>query len=120
MSILMNTLAFLEKGFYTIASAVTAGSVDEYDLMVIDDEATPLSAGPLPHSYYPAAVATVIFLLALTIFTVWIIRRNTFKARLLELRAKAGDTQSCVPFTIRGIRDAVKEAEKNLVQIQGE
>ena len=116
----MNTLMLLEKGFQTIASALTAVSADSYDLIVIDDEATPLSAGPLAHSYYPAAVVTVIALAVLTVLTIWFIRRHGFKARLLELRAKAGDEQSKVPITIKGIKDAVREAEKNLVIIQGE
>ena len=116
MRTIMNTLTLLEKGFHVISSAVADASTEGYDLIVIDDEATPLSAGPLAHSYYPAAVATVIFLAALTVFTIWIIRRNTLRARLLELRTKAGDGDSCVPFTIKGIKDAVREAENNLIQ----
>ncbi len=120
MKILMNVFTLLEKGISGIASFAASASADGYDLIVIDDEATPLSAGPLTHSYYPAAVITVLILAALTIFTIWFVRRKSFKARLLELRAKSGDKETRVPLTIRNIKDAVKEAEKNLILLQGE
>ena len=111
MKTLMTTLDVLEKGFSFIASA----AAQAYDLIVVDDEATPLSAGPLKHNYYPAAIVTVIILAALTILAVWLIRRNTFKTRLLELRKQAGDENSFVPLRIKSIKDEVREAENNLL-----
>ena len=115
MRTIMSTLDFLKRGLQTVVSTAATVSDPGYDLMVIDDEATPLSAGPLAHNYYPVAVVTVIILAALTIFTIWIIRRNAIKSRLLELRAKAGAGEGRVPFTIKGIRDAIREAENNLL-----
>ena len=115
MKTLMTTLDVLEKGYRFIASAAATVYEDAYDLIVVDDEATPLSAGPLGHNYYPAAIVTVIILAVLTLITVWLIRRNTFKARLLELRKRAGDENACVPFRIKDITDAVREAENNLL-----
>ena len=120
MEMFMDTLIYLKKGIHAIASAAAAASAEGYDLIVIDDEATPLSAGPLTHSYYPAAAVTILILALLTIIAIWVIRRNGFKARLLELRAKAGDKKVRVPFTIKGIKDEVRETEKNLILVQGE
>ncbi|MBO4678520.1 MAG: hypothetical protein J5626_02525 [Lachnospiraceae bacterium] len=115
MKTLMTTLDVLEKGFRVIASAAATALDDTYDLIVVDDEATPLSAGPLTHNYYPAALVTVLILAAITILAVWLIRRNTYKARLLELRKQAGDENIRVPFRIKDIKDAVREAENNLL-----
>lgn len=115
MKTLMTTLDVLETGFRTIASLAAEASDAAYDLIVVDDEATPLSAGPLTHNYYPAAIITVAVLAALTLFTVWLVRRNTLKARLLELREQAGDGNSDVPFRIKSMKDAVREAENNLL-----
>ena len=115
MKTLMTTLDVLEKGYRLLASAAATVYEDTYDLIVVDDEATPLSAGPLGHNYYPAAIVTVIILAALTLIAVWLIRRNSFKARLLELRKQAGDEDSCVPLRIKDIKDAVREAENNLL-----
>ncbi|MBR5897767.1 MAG: hypothetical protein IKZ39_09170 [Lachnospiraceae bacterium] len=115
MKTLMTTLDVLEKGYNAIASATAAAYEEAYDLIVIEDEATPLSAGPLSHNYYPAAAVTVMILAALTLLTVWLIRRNTLKGRLLELREQAGDRNSFVPFRIKEIKDAVREAESNLL-----
>lgn len=113
----MITLDGLKYGFKFIASATAQTFENAYDLIVVDDEATPLSNGPLSVNYYPTAIAAVIALAVLTLLAVWMIRRNGYKARLLELRQKAGDTSKAIPFTIRGIKDAVKEAEKNLITI---
>ena len=111
----MTTLDVLEKGYRLLASAAATVYEDTYDLIVVDDEATPLSAGPLGHNYYPAAIVTVIILAALTLLVVWLIRRNSFKVRLLELRKQAGDGNTRVPFRIKDITDAVREAENNLL-----
>ncbi|MBP5298043.1 MAG: hypothetical protein J6Z09_02710 [Lachnospiraceae bacterium] len=115
MKTLMTTLDVLETGFRTIASLAAEASDAAYDLIVVDDEATPLSAGPLTHNYYPAALITVMVLAAITLLTVWLIRRNSLKVRLLELREQAGDNNSEVPFRIKRMKDAVREAENNLL-----
>ena len=115
MKTIMTTLDVLEKEYRVFASAVAAAYDDAYDLIVVDDEATPLSAGPLAHNYYPAALVTVAVLAVLTILAVWLIRRNLFKKRLLELRKQAGDENSNVPFRIKDLKDAVRDAEINLL-----
>lgn len=115
MKTLMTTLDVLETGFRAIASLAAEASDAAYDLIVVDDEATPLSAGPLTHNYYPAAIVTVVILAALTLLAVWLIRRNSLKARLIELREQAGSTDAYVPFRIKDMKDAVREAENNLL-----
>ena len=113
----MITLDGLKYGLHLIASATAQTFDNAYDLIVVDDEATPLSNGPISANYYPTAIIAVVALAVLALLTVWVIRRAGYKTRLLELRAKAGDESKAIPFTIRGIKDAVKEAEKNLITI---
>ncbi|MBR6309108.1 MAG: hypothetical protein IKR39_10935 [Lachnospiraceae bacterium] len=113
----MITLDGLKYGLHFIASATAQTFDTAYDLIVVDDEATPLSNGPLSVNYYPTAIIAVAAIAVIALLTVWFIRRSGYKSRLLELRAKAGDKSKAIPLTIRGIKDAVKEAEKNLITI---
>jgi len=113
----MNAWNGFKYGLLYIVSTSAQAFDAAYDLIVIDDEATPLSNGPLSDNYYPTAIVAVIVLAVIALLTVWFLRRKGYKVRLLELREKANDTDKSIPFTIRGIKDAIKEAEKNLITI---
>lgn len=110
-------MSIIENGLHLIVSAVTQSYDFGYDLWVIpDDDPVPLAGGPVVN-YYPIAIIAVALLALITVVAVWLFKRSGYKNRLLELRAKTGDTDKPVPLTIRRIKDAVREAERNLVTI---
>lgn len=90
--------------------------VPAYDLIVIDDQETPLAAkaGSNIDMYGPTAIIVLsVVLIGLLIY--WMIKRRKYKKRLLELRSKIGDHDKRAPFLIRGIKDEIARLETELV-----
>ncbi|MCR5278728.1 MAG: hypothetical protein K6E19_04725 [Lachnospiraceae bacterium] len=81
-----------------------------YHLIVIGEDETPLAAGPAG-SYYVYAVVTVVLAALIAVAALWITRRNALKRRLLDLRKRSGNTDTSVPVSIKGIREAITETE---------
>lgn len=82
-----------------------------YDLIVIDENETPLAAGPAGGGYYIYAVVTVILAALIALAAVWFTRRNVLKRRLMELRERTGSHETEIPFSIKGLKEAIDLAE---------
>lgn len=85
-----------------------------YDLIVIEDEDTPLAASANVNYYLPTVIAVLTILLA-GLLIYWLIKRNNYKKRLLELRQKLDDHDKRTAITIRGIKDEIARLETELV-----
>lgn len=97
-------------------SKISVCGVSEYDLIVIEDDATPLAAnaGTYANYYLPTlCIVLAVFLAGVLIF--WLIKRNNYKKRLLELRKKLDDNDRKASLTIRGIKDEISRLEAELV-----
>lgn len=106
----MQALLFEVKSLlFTIIAAVV-----DYDLVVIEDEETPLAAGISGHNYFAASVFSMVLILALCAFAAWCVKRNAYKARLVELRIQLGDESEVVPFSIRMIKDEIARSEAEI------
>lgn len=90
-----------------------ADAVD-YDLIAIEDEETPLAAGLARSNYFTATMITMILIIALIAFAIWLVKRNEYKLRLIELREQVGDFSGVVPFSIRAIRDEIAKCEAEI------
>lgn len=86
-----------------------------YDLIVIDEEATPLAAAPVSGGYYIYAVMAVVLAALLAMAAVWITRRNILKKRLMELRERSGNSDTSIPFSLKALKDAISEEEAVIV-----
>lgn len=93
---------------YSVADAV------DYDLFVIEEEATPLAAGLSRTSYVTSAMITMVLIIALVGFAIWLVKRNEYKKRLIELREQVGDFSGVVPFGIRAIKDEIAKCEAEI------
>ena len=108
-------MAFLGTiGFGSFASSVYTILDQSYDLIVIDETETPLGAGPVGTNYYVFAVCIVVLAALVASFALWFTRRSFYTKRLLELRGRAGNTDTRVPFSIKEIKEAIEEVEANL------
>ncbi len=115
------------KHFYSFILGSFAGAAtlsvlqtvlsQSYDLIVIDETETPLGAGPVGSGYYLYAVLTVLLTAMLAALAVWVTRRNSLKVRLLELRQRAGNTDTKVPLSIKALKDAIAETEAEISAI---
>lgn len=90
-------------------------TVSDYDLMVIEDEETPLAAGLTRTNYFAATLVTIALIVLVIAIAIWYVKRREYKARLLELRHRLGDDSGVVPFSIRAMKDAIAECEAELV-----
>lgn len=88
--------------------------ITDYDLIVIEDEITPLGAGPAGTNYFAATAVFVAACLCVIMALVWAIRRRKAKNRLVELINKSGDTSIKVPLSIRKIKDVTIDLEAEL------
>lgn len=85
-----------------------------YDLLVIEDEATPLAAGANHMNYYIVTISVMIVAVVFGLISAWTAKRNAVAKRLKELNEKCGE-ESKIPFTIHGIKEQIAEAEVKLV-----
>lgn len=86
-----------------------------YDLIVIEDEATPLAKRPIVQNYYFSSLYAIAVLLLAILFVVWVVKRVRIKRHLRELIAKSGDKSRKIPLLITKIEDAIKALEAELV-----
>lgn len=106
----MQSLLFgIKNLFITVIATVT-----DYDLLVIEDEETPLAPGVAGPDYFGMTMFTMVLVLALCLFAAWCVKRNAYKARLVELRIQLGDESEVVPFSIRMIKDEIAKSEAEI------
>lgn len=100
----------------SLTANLTVCLVPAYDLIIIEDQDTPLAAkaGSNIDMYGPTAII-VLSVILLGLFIYWMIKRSKYKKRLLELRSKMGDHDKKSAFLIRGIKDEITRLETELV-----
>jgi len=90
---------------------VTAMIVSAYDLVVIEEEATPLAGGM--HNYYYHTLVVIAILAVIGLIAVYLIKRNGYVKRLSELNVRLGRDEKA-PFTIKDIKFKISDAESEL------
>ncbi len=91
------------------ASVLAAG----YDIIIIEETETPLGAGPVQTHYYLYALLAMALLTVVIAVSLWASKRDSYVKRLKELNEKRGENVK-VPFRIKAIKEAIKEAEFEL------
>ncbi len=86
-----------------------------YDLIVIEDNNTPLAAKASSIDMYGPTAIIVLSVILLGLLIYWLVKRNRYKKRLLELRSKMGDHDKRSAFLISGIKDEITRLETELV-----
>ena len=92
-----------------VASVLAAG----YDLIIIEETETPLGATPVHADFYLYTLLAMVIIAAVIAVSLWASKRNNYVKRLNELNEKRGEVIK-MPFTIKAIKEAIKEAEFEL------
>lgn len=86
-------------------------AVSAYDLIVIEEEATPLAGGAHNYYYLTLMVIGVLALAGLIVF--FFVKRSEYVKRLSELNERLGRDEKA-PFSIKDIKFRISEAEAEL------
>lgn len=107
---LLITSNFLFSACLTKVVSVIVGA---YDLVVIEDEATPLAANAVHTNYYLITVGVMLALVLVAAVALWAVKRKRYSDRLKELNGKLASNDK-VPFTIGSIKEKIAQAETEI------
>ena len=84
-----------------------------YDLIIIEDEATPLAPSAMHVNYYLITLTFITVITIAALLASWFTRREALKKRLIELNGKLGRDEK-IPFKIKTIKEYIEVAETDL------
>lgn len=84
-----------------------------YDLMIIEDEDTPLAAEAPKGNYYVVTAVIIVAAALIALLVTWLVKRSQEAKRLKELNKKLNKTAK-TPLKIRDIKDQIAQAEIEL------
>lgn len=90
-------------------------TVSGYQLVVIEDNETPLASAPVGQNFVAGSLIAVAFAMLAGFMMIDMTKRIKLRERLLKLREEAGDDNENLPFTIGKLRDEISERELSLV-----
>ncbi len=99
----------------TLTNLMSNAILSSYNLVVIEEEETPLAAGIPGTNYFGTAITVVLAIMFLLGFGLWISKRTERANYLKDLHESMG-VEGKVPLSIRAINDEIVKAEAHLTE----